>query len=127
MRLLSVSFLALVFMVSVACSTQRQSPDDLKERTAEATKELKANTKAVVEGVKEGLTSKDKQVNLNTASKDDLMSLPGMTNDWAEGIIVARPYYAPSDVVKRRIVPKSEYDKIADRLTTSGAKPNPGM
>ena len=127
MRLLSVSFLALIFMVSVACSTQKQSPDDLKERTAEATKELKENAKAVAEGVKEGLSNKDKQVNLNTASKDDLMSLPGMTSDWAEGIIVARPFYAPSDVVKRRIVPKSEYDKIADKITTSGAKPNPGM
>jgi DNA uptake protein ComE-like DNA-binding protein len=127
MRSLSVSFLALVFIVSVGCSTQRQSPDDLKERTAQATKELKDNAKAVAQGVKEGLSSKDKQVNLNTASKDDLMSLPGMTGDWAEGIIVGRPFYAPSDVVKRRIVPKSEYDKIADRLTTSGAKPNPGM
>jgi len=114
-------------MVSVACSTQKQSPEDLKERTAEATKELKQNAKAVAEGVKEGLSSKDKQVNLNTASKDDLMSLPGMTSDWADGIIDARPYYAPNDVVKRRIVPKSEYDKIADKITTSGAKPNPGM
>lgn len=127
MRLLSVSFLALVFMVSLACSTQKQSPEDVKERTAEATKDLKENAKAVAEGIKEGLSSKDKQVNLNTASKDDLLSLPGMTSDWAEGIIVARPYYSPSDVVKRRIVPKSEYDKIADKITTSGAKPNPGM
>jgi DNA uptake protein ComE-like DNA-binding protein len=122
---LSVCILAI--MVSVACSTQKQSPDDLKERTAAATKDLKENAKAVAEGIKEGLSSKDKQVNLNTASKDDLMSLPGMTSDWAEGIIEARPYYAPSDVVKRRIVPRSEYDKIAARLTTSGAKPNPGM
>src|SRR5262249_15881127 len=99
MRVLSITFLALVFMISAACSHQKQSPDDLKERTAAATKELKDNAKAVAEGVKEGLTNKDKQVNLNTASKDDLMALPGMTSDWAEGIIVARPYYAPSDVV----------------------------
>ncbi|HSS95638.1 MAG TPA: helix-hairpin-helix domain-containing protein [Terriglobales bacterium] len=127
MRLLSVSFLALVCTVSVACSTQKQSPDELKERTAEATKDLKENAKAVAQGIKEGLSSKDKQVNLNTASKDDLMSLPGMTSDWAEGIIGARPFYAPSEVVKRRIVPKREYEKIADRITTSGAKPNPGM
>ena len=126
MRLVSISFLTLVFMVSVACSTQKQSPEELKERTAEATQELKQNAKAVAEGVKEGW-SKGKQINLNTASKDDLMGLPGMTSDWAEGIIVARPYYAPSDIVKRRIVPKGEYDKISDRITTSGAKPNPGM
>jgi len=127
MRLLSITFLAFIFTVTVACNTQKQSPEDLKERTAEATKELKQNAKAVAEGVKEGLSNKDKQVNLNTASKEDLMSLPGMTSDWADDIIVARPFYAPSDVVKRRIVPKSEYDKIADRITTSGAKPNPGM
>jgi len=70
---------------------------------------------------------RDKPLNLNTASKEDLMSLPGMTSEWAEAIVVARPYDTPRDVVKRRIVPQSEYDKIADRVTTSGGKPSPGI
>lgn len=128
MRLLSISFLAVVFLFAIACSTQKRSPEQIKEKTAEATQDLKQNVKAVAEGVKEGWNKdKDKQVNLNTASKDDLMSLPGMTTDWADGIIGGRPYYTPSDLLKNHVVPKGEYARIADRITTSGAKPNPGM
>jgi competence protein ComEA len=126
MRLLSITLLAVALPASMACSNHRQSPEELKQKTAEATQELKQNARAVAEGVKEGW-NKDKQVNLNTASKDDLKALPGMTNDWAEAIIAARPYYTPSDLLKHHVVPKSEYDKIAGRITTSGAKPNPGM
>ncbi len=126
MRILSISFLAIVFLASLACSTQKQSPEELKERTAEATKELKQNAKAVVEGVREGW-SKDKPLNLNTATKDQLTSLPGVTGDQAEAIIVSRPYYSPNDLVKRKVLSREEYSKIADLVTTSGSKPNPGM
>jgi len=126
MRILQISFLSLICLASVACTQKQQTPEELKEKTAQATKEVKQDAKAVAEGVREGW-SQDKPLNLNTASKDDLMSLPGMTSDWAEAIIVSRPYYAPNDVVKRGVLPKREYDKIADRVTTSGTKPNPGM
>ena len=126
MRILSLSFLSVVLLASMACSNQKQSPEELKEKTAEATKELKQNAKAVVEGVREGW-SKDKPLNLNTASKEQLTSLPGMTSDQAEAIIVARPYYSPNDLLKRKVLSREEYDKIADLVTTSGAKPNPGM
>ena len=126
MRLLSITFLGFAFLASFGCSSREQTPEQLKEKTAEATRELKQNAKAVAQGVKEGW-SKDKQVNLNTASKDELMSLPGMTSGWADSIIAGRPYYAPSDILKQHVVPKSEYDKIAARINTSGAKPNPGM
>ncbi len=126
MRILSVSFLAIVFVISVGCTSQKQSPDDLKERTAEATQELKQNAKAVAEGVKEGW-SRGKPLNLNTATKDELSSLPGVTDTQAEAIIASRPYYAPNDLVKRKVLSRGEYDKIADRVTTAGTKPNPGM
>jgi DNA uptake protein ComE-like DNA-binding protein len=125
MRILNASFLSLICLLLVGCY-EKQSPEELKQRTAEATQAIKQDTKAVVEGVRQGL-SKDRRVNLNTASKGDLMSLPGMTGDWAEGIVAERPYYAPSDLLKRRVLPKSEYVRIADRVTTSGVKPNPGM
>ena len=128
MRLLSSSVLAAVLLASLACSNQKQTPEEIREKTAEATQGLKQNAKAVAEGVKEGWNKdKDRQVNLNTASKNDLMSLPGMTSDWAEGIIGGRPYYTPRDLLKNHVVPKGEFDKIAERITTSGAKPNPGM
>jgi len=126
MRILSICFVTIVFLATVACSTQKQSPEELKERTAQATQDLKQNAKAVVEGVREGW-SKDKPLNLNTATKEQLTSLPGVTSDQAEAIIVSRPYYAPNDLVKRKVLSRQEYSKIADRVTTAGGKPNPGM
>jgi DNA uptake protein ComE-like DNA-binding protein len=50
----------------------------LKEKTAETTATLKRDTKAIAEGVKEGLSRKE-SVNLNKASKADLQGLPGVT------------------------------------------------
>ena len=32
-------------------------------------------------------------------------------------MIAGRPYTEPGEVVTRRIMPKTEYDKIADRVT----------
>jgi DNA uptake protein ComE-like DNA-binding protein len=65
------SFLAL----SLACTNQ--SPDQIRQKTAEETAAIKRDSKAVAQGVKDGLSNK-KSVDLNKASKDDLTSLPGI-------------------------------------------------
>jgi DNA uptake protein ComE-like DNA-binding protein len=44
-------------------------------------------------------------------------SLPGTTDAEADRVIAGRPYDEPSDLVKRHILSKSEYDKIADQVT----------
>jgi len=46
-----------------------------------------------------------------------LLSLLGVTAAEADRVIAGRPYFEPDEVVKRRIMPKTEYDKIADRVT----------
>jgi thiosulfate reductase cytochrome b subunit len=46
--------IALLFAVIIACTTS-DNPDQIRQRTAEATATMKRDTKAVVEGVKEGL------------------------------------------------------------------------
>jgi hypothetical protein len=35
----------------------------------------------------------------------------------ADRVIAGRPYNEPGEVVTRRIMPKTDYDKIADRVT----------
>jgi competence protein ComEA len=94
----------------------RQNPQDLKEKTAQATAELKRDAKAVAAGIREGW-SRDKPLDLNSATKEQLMSLPGVGAAQADRIIAGRPYQQPNDLVTRRIMPKGEYDKVADRLT----------
>jgi competence protein ComEA len=108
-------FLCSLLAMLVGC-TQHQSSQNLKEQTAQATADVKRDAKAVVAGVSEGW-SRDKQLDLNTATKDELLSLPGVTAAEADRVIAGRPYSEAGDVVKRRIMPKTEYDKIADRVT----------
>jgi len=108
-------FICLLLAILAGC-TQQQNSQDLKEQTAQATAEVKHDAEAVAAGISEGWSS-DKQLDLNTATKDQLLSLPGMTAAEADRVIAGRPYNEPGEVVTRRIKPKTEYDKIADRVT----------
>jgi DNA uptake protein ComE-like DNA-binding protein len=77
---------------------------------------VKRDAKAVAAGIREGW-SRDKPLDLNNATKEQLLSLPGMTAAEADKLIAGRPYDDPNDLVKRHILPKAEYDKIADQVT----------
>jgi competence protein ComEA len=110
-------FALLLLAAFVGCSKrQPDSPDELREKTAQATAQMKSDAKAVAQGIREGW-SRDKPLDLNSASKDQLQSLPGMTGAEADSVIAGRPYDEPRDLVTRRILPKAQYDKIADRVT----------
>jgi DNA uptake protein ComE-like DNA-binding protein len=108
-------FTLLLLAALVGC-TQQQKSQDLKEQTAQATAEMKRDAKAVAAGIREGW-SRDKPLDLNTATKEQLLSLPDVTSAQADRVISGRPYSEPSEVVTRRIMTKIEYDKIADRVT----------
>jgi len=54
---------------------------------------------------------------LNTATKEQLLSLPGMTAEEADRVVAGRPYNEPGELVTRHILPKTEYDKITDHVT----------
>ena len=62
-------------------------------------------------------------IDLNTASRDDLMGLEGIGEVRADAIIRSRPFKAKTDLVERRIIPEALYDKIADKVM---ARPLPG-
>jgi DNA uptake protein ComE-like DNA-binding protein len=109
--------IALLSFLFTACTQRQQNPDEIREKTADATAQLKSDTKAVVEGVKEGL-SRDKTVNLNTATEDQLITLPGVTHTRATRVIAGRPYDDPHDVVTKHILSEEEYKRIKDRVVT---------
>jgi DNA uptake protein ComE-like DNA-binding protein len=99
-----------------ACSdNNKDNPDEIRQRAADATATMRRDTKAVVEGVKEGM-NRDKTVNINKASREDLLSLPGVTEHEADRIIARRPFGDAHDLVKRHVLPESEYARISDRI-----------
>lgn len=62
-------------------------------------------------------------IDINSASRDDLMSLEGIGEVRADAIIRARPFKTKTDLVERRLIPEALYDKIADKVI---ARPPPG-
>lgn len=107
------SFLALY----IACSPN-QTPDQIREKTAEETATIKRDTKAVAQGLKEGLSNK-RSMDLNKATKDDLVSLPGITAQRADRIIAERPYASSHQLVTRHILSEEEYSQIQDRVVVN--------
>lgn len=106
----------VLVLIALAGCNKPQNSQDLKEKTAQATAEMKRDAKAVAAGIREGW-SRDKPLNLNVATKEQLLSLPGMTEAEADRVIAERPYNEPGELVTRRILSKAEYDKISDRVT----------
>ena len=62
-------------------------------------------------------------IDINSASRDDLMSLEGIGEVRADAIIRSRPFKGKTELVERRLIPEAVYDKIADKVV---ARPPPG-
>jgi competence protein ComEA len=107
---------SILLLTVLAACTPQQNPQELKEKTARATEEVKRDARAVAAGIREGW-SRDKPLDLNAATKEQMLSLPGLTSAQADRVIAHRPYEKTTDLLTRRIIPKSEYDKIADLVT----------
>ena len=112
-RMLVLALLFLGLGTIVACTNE--SPDQIRQKTAEETAAVKRDTKAVAEGLKDGMSSK-RSVDLNKATKDDLASLPGVTTKTADRIIAERPYANAHQLVTRHVLSEDEYSQIQDRV-----------
>lgn len=58
-------------------------------------------------------------ININTASSEQLDSLPGVGTVTAGKIIAARPYASTQDLVTKKAVGQSTYDKLKDKITVN--------
>ncbi|MGA9473899.1 MAG: helix-hairpin-helix domain-containing protein [Terriglobales bacterium] len=112
----SLNILVISLCIVLAACQQKESPQELREKTAQATAEVKSDAKAVTDGIREGW-NRNQPLDLNSASKEQLVSLPGITGAEADRVIAGRPYTEPAELVKRRILSKPEYDRISDRVT----------
>lgn len=107
--------IVVVLVAGCVGCTKDQNPQEIREKTAQATAELKQNAKAVAQGVREGW-SRDKPLDLNKATEDQLIDLPGVNRARADQIIAGRPFDDPHQLVTRRVLTEAEYSKIADKV-----------
>ncbi|MGC2448462.1 MAG: helix-hairpin-helix domain-containing protein [Candidatus Sulfotelmatobacter sp.] len=118
MKIKVVSLALLVASLGVLAACTNESPDQIRQKTAEETAAVKRDSKAVAEGLKDGLSSK-KSVDLNKAPKDELTSLPGITAREADHIIAERPYANTHQLVTRHVLSEDEYSQIQDRVVVN--------
>jgi DNA uptake protein ComE-like DNA-binding protein len=86
-------------------------------RVAAANAEREADD--VAAGVKAGLhNGKSGGMDLNSATRADLETLPGVTAVTARRIAANRPYDTPHDLVRKGVVSQAEYDRIAGDVVT---------
>ena len=132
MKFITTAALALSLLLISACSNQdtektkqeaAKATEQIKEGSKVAAVELKKDakeaakqSKAIAEGVKQGLSAPDKPVNVNSATKAQLQTLPGIDEETAGRMIAGRPYHTTDEVGTKGAVSPDQFTAIKDKI-----------
>ncbi len=99
----------------------QQAADTARAAAANAEDKINAVAAGVKQGFQEGTAAAP--VDLNSATRDQLVKLPGINVAKARQIIAARPYSAPDDLVTRNLLTQAQFDRISGRVTAHPPAP----
>ncbi len=97
---------SLAALLTLGCALAAQTP---ATKPAVANKPAAAVTKAAN-------TKSNEPLDINTATPDQLMQLPGVGQAYSKRIIDGRPYTAKNQLLSRGILPQATYEAIASQI-----------
>ncbi len=119
----------------LGCASNTQSTEKTRQESAEAAAKLKQQSKqaavelkkgaqvaaeqgkAIAEGAREGWNQdSSKKVNVNTASQEQLATLPEVDQDTAQRIVAGRPYRTTEELETRGVVSEQQWSQIKDHV-----------
>ncbi len=118
--LLLLSALVLATSLSFAQNDQTGASTSSNQSTTTTTTTTKKARKSSTASETSSKTSG--KLDLNTATKDQLMSLPGVTDADAQKILDGRPYRAKNQLLSKGIISKDEYAKIKGQIVAHRSK-----
>ena len=129
-HLLKLTLTALT-LVSPALQARAQEdvepPRKTESKSAKAAREAKAKTNAakVKAQAKAKAEAEAKAIDINSATKDQLKTLPGITDAYADKIIAGRPYLSKAFLVTKNVLPNDLFQTLRKRIVARqpGVKP----
>ena len=106
--------LILVFFGSIAISTSAFAAAQTSETGT--VPEMNAGPAQSSSASAKSKASAADKLDINSASKEQLDALPGIGEAFAQKIIDNRPYRTKRDLVTKKVIPQSTYEKIKDQI-----------
>ncbi|WP_243317756.1 ComEA family DNA-binding protein [Geothrix paludis] len=127
--LLKMALVALA-LLAPATSLRAQETEPPRKAASKSAKgateaKTKANAAKVKARVKAKAEADAKAIDINSATKDQLKTLPGITDAYADKIIAGRPYLSKAFLVTKNILPNDLFQTLRKRIVARqpGAKP----
>ncbi|GEC16513.1 ComEA family DNA-binding protein [Nitrobacter winogradskyi] len=112
---ITTAVLALGLLASSPSMAQSFQPAPHSDRMAPAGKMAPASKMAPAK-------SDVEKLDINTATKEELMVFKGIGDKYSDKIIAGRPYAKKDQLVSKKILPEATYKKISGQIIASQPK-----
>lgn len=111
--------MVLGLVVSLVLVASISFAADLKDTSKSVAGEA---AKGAVQTGKTAAKKKVEPIDINSASADQLKSLPGVGDEYSKKIIDGRPYANKTQLKSKKIIPAGVYDKISGLIVAKKPK-----